>query len=415
VTANLGLRFEHHDLFSRGGVKQASQFGTPATYGEMDILTWDGAAPRAGVAWDVTGSGKTLLKGQWSRYLHMAAANYGSSFNPATATLTTYNWHDLNNNLLYDPGEVDLDPNGKDFAGLAQRSSASGVSTTPRPIVNPDLKQPHTDETSLTFEQQVMTDTSFRSLWVYKRVQSTYGNVKTLRPYSAWNIPITRIDPGPDGTAGNADDQGPVTFYDFDPKYRGAAFEPTSPVNRDSAHDDVYNGFELTLTKRQSRGWMALGSFQMVKNHIWRDLSATPSSPNDEVFPLDETWDWSGKIMGSYRAPYDVTVSSIYNFLAGIPRQRTYTFRNVPNATSVTMPLEALGAQRDPAQHVVNVRAMKPIQLGGAKKLALSFEIFNLFNVNTATTVRYVSSSTYGAISAILPPRVARIGAEFTF
>jgi len=415
VTANLGLRFEHHDLFSRGGVKQASQFGTPATYGEMDILTWNGAAPRAGVAWDVTGSGKTLLKGQWSRYLHMAAANYGSSFNPATATLTTYKWHDLNNNLLYEPGEVDLNPNGNDFVSLAQRSSASGVSTTPRPIVNPDLEQPHTDETSMTFEQEVMTDTSFRGLWVYKRVQGTYGNVKTLRPYSAWNIPVTRRDPGPDGTAGNADDGELITFFDFDPKYRGAAYEPTSPVNRDSAHDDVYNGFELTLTKRQSRGWMALGSFQMIKNHVWTGLSATPSSPNDEFYPVDETWDWSGKMMGSYRAPYDVTVSGIYNLLAGIPRQRTYTFRNVPNATSVTLPLEALGAQRDPAQHVVNLRAMKPIRLSGAKKLALSFELFNMFNVNTATTVRYVSSSTYGAISAILPPRVARVGAEFTF
>jgi hypothetical protein len=82
---------------------------------------------------------------------------------------------------------------------------------------------------------------------------------------------------------------------------------------------------------------------------------------------------------------------------------------------NVTLPLEPLGAQRDPAQHVVNFRAMKPIQMGGSKKLALSFEIFNMFNVNTATTIRYVSSSTYGAVSAILPPRVARIGAEFTF
>ena len=34
VTANLGLRVEHHHLFSRGGVKQASQFGTAATYGD---------------------------------------------------------------------------------------------------------------------------------------------------------------------------------------------------------------------------------------------------------------------------------------------------------------------------------------------------------------------------------------------
>ena len=148
---------------------------------------------------------------------------------------------------------------------------------------------------------------------------------------------------------------------------------------------------------------MALGSFQMIKNHIWTGFSATPSSPNDEFFPLDETWDWSGKLMGSYRAPYEITVSALYNFLAGVPRQRTYMFRNVPNATSVTLPLEELGAQRDPAQHVVNIKALRPIQLGGSRRLSLSLEVFNLFNVNTATTVRYVSSSTYGAISADSP------------
>jgi hypothetical protein len=256
---------------------------------------------------------------------------------------------------------------------------------------------------------------SFRGLLVYKQVAGTYGNVKFLRPYSAWNIPITRTDPGPDGTTGTADDGGPVQFWDFDPAYRGAAYEPTSPTNRDGAHDDTYKGFELTLTKRQSSGWMALGSFQMIKNHVWNGLSATPSSPNDEFFAMDNTWDWSGKLMGSYRAPYEVTVSGLYNFLAGVPRQRTYTFRSVPNAVNVTLPLEELGAQRDPAQHVVNIRAMRPINMGGGRRLSLSMEVFNLFNVNTATTVRYVSSSTYGAISAILPPRIARIGAEFTF
>ncbi len=414
VTANLGVRFEHHDLYSRGGVKQASQFGAPATYGEMDILTWNGVAPRAGLSWDVLGNGRTVLKGQWGRYLHMAAANFGSSFNPATATVTTFKWHDLNNNLLYEPGEVDLNPQGDDFVAFAQRSSASGISTTPRPLVNPDLEQPHTDETSLTIEQELVADMAFRGLVVYKNVAGSYGNVKVLRPYSAWNIPVTRRDPGVDGTAGNADDGGLITFWDFDPKYKGGAFEPTSPVNRNSAHDDTYKGFELTLTKRQSNGWMALGSFQMVKNHVWTGLSATPSSPNDEFFPLDNTWDWSGKLMGSYRAPYEITVSALYNFLAGVPRQRTYTFRNVTNATSVTLPLEELGAQRDPNQHVVNIRAMRPIRLGSTR-LSLSMEVFNLFNVNTATTIRYVSSSTYGAISAILPPRVARVGLEFTF
>jgi outer membrane receptor protein involved in Fe transport len=415
LTTNLGVRVEHHHLFSQGGVKTPTQFGQAATYGDMEILTWNGAAPRAGAAWDIRGNGKTVLKGQWGRYLHLIAANAGSSFNPATVTATTYTWHDLNSNLLYDSGEVNLDPNGLDFVSLSQRSSASGLSTSPRPFVNEDLRQPHTDETSITIEQELANKMAVRGLVVYKRISDDYANVQLLRPYSVWNIPITRQDPGPDSVLGNSDDGGLVTFYDFDRAYRGAAFDPTTPVNRDSSRDDTYKGFELTLTKRQAGNWMALGSFQMIKNHIWTGTSATPSNPNQEIFAIDDTWDWSGKVMGQYRAPHDINLSAIYNFLAGTPRQRTYQFRSVPNATTVTIPLEPIGAQRDPDQHVVNVRAAKSLRLGADRRLSLAFDVFNLFNVNTATTIRYVSSSTYGAISAILPPRIARIGAEITF
>jgi hypothetical protein len=407
LTANISARFEHHHLFSRGGVKEASQFGQAGTFGDMEILSWNGIAPRLGASWDILGTGKTVLKGQWGRYLHMAAANYGSSFNPATVTVNRYLWNDRNGNLLFDAGELG------NFVDSAQRSSASGISTTPRPTVNPDLKQPHTDETSLTIEQELANNMSFRGLLLYKSVSGDYANVQRLRPYSVWNIPITRQDPGPDGITGNADDGGTVTFYDYQAAYRGAAFEPTTPINRDSSRDDTYKGFEMTLTKRQSRGWMALGSFQMLKNHIWNN-AAVPSNPNQEIFAIDNTWDWSGKLMGSYRAPYGVNLSALYNFLAGIPRQRTYQFRSVPNATSVTIPLEELGAQRDPSQHVVNVKAARNFNWG-KNRVQLSLDVFNLFNVNTATTVRYVSSTTYGQISAILPPRIARFGVEFTF
>jgi len=413
VTANLGFRYEHHHLYSRGGVKDASQFGTAGTFGDMDVLSWNGVAPRVGASWDMLGTGKTVLKGQWGRYLHMAAANYGSSFNPATVTVNRYTWHDNNGNLLYEPGEVDFT---KDFVDSAQRSSASGISTTPRPIVNPDLEQAHTDETSVTFEQELVNNLALRGLLLYKRVSNDFGNVQVLRPYDVWNIPITRVDPGPDGNAATLGDNGGlVTFYDYQAAYKGAQFEPTMPLNRDSARDDTYKGFELTLTKRPSRGWMALGSFQMIKNHFYTGTSATPSNPNQEIFAIDNTWDWSGKLMGSYRAPFDVNLSALYNFLAGTPRQRTYQFRTVPNATSVTIPLEEWGAHRDPNQHVVNLKAARNFRFKGQNRLQLSFDIFNLFNVNTATTIRYVSSDTYGAISAILPPRIARIGVEYSF
>jgi hypothetical protein len=153
----------------------------------------------------------------------------------------------------------------------------------------------------------------------------------------------------------------------------------------------------------------------MVKNHVWIGTKATPVSPNDLIHPLDETWDWSGKLMGSYDAPFDVRVSALYNFLAGVPQQRTYTFRSVPNASTVTIPLEPLGAQRNPSQHVVNVRAARSFRFGSGYQLQASFQVFNLLNANTATDIRYVSGPTYRAISEILPPRVARFGIEISF
>ena len=42
---------------------------------------------------------------------------------------------------------------------------------------------------------------------------------------SAYNIPLQRRDPGPDGNIGTADDGPMVTIYDYDPAFRGNAFE----------------------------------------------------------------------------------------------------------------------------------------------------------------------------------------------
>ena len=148
VTANLGVRVEHHHLFSRGGVKEASEFGTPGTFGDMDILTWNGVAPRLGASWDMRGSGKTVLKGQWGRYLHMAAANFGSSFNPATV-LVNRTMDRQERRPPYDPARS-TPSTAVDSAALERVPG----STTPRPMVNPDLQQPHTDEMSLTLEQE---------------------------------------------------------------------------------------------------------------------------------------------------------------------------------------------------------------------------------------------------------------------
>ena len=71
--------------------------------------------------------------------------------------------------------------------------------------------------------------------------------MNVLRPYDAYTNIINRIDPGPDGVTGNADDGGPVTLYDYRTEYRGAAFVGNQPTN--TRDDDQY----CTPSKRASQ------------------------------------------------------------------------------------------------------------------------------------------------------------------
>jgi hypothetical protein len=421
VTANLGVRWEKYHGFTDDSTKVQGTFGSAYQYSGIDVVDWNSVAPRLGVAWDVRGSGKTVVKAQWGRFNHESSASYALGFATDTLNVITYKWHDLNADNLYQPGEVNLDLNSGDYVSASRRA---GATTAPaNQIVNPDLKQPHTTETSLALEQELAAGVSLRGLLVYKRVNSQFSAVNVLRPYSAWDIPVSRNDPGPDGAYGTADDRGPVQLYDFEPAYAGNSFVGNRNTNRDSAHDDSYKGYELTVTKRSDRRWSLTGSFQQVKNHVWTNAGALPSGPNDLFFPLDETWDWSGKLLASYLAPQHIQVSALYNFLRGTPQQRTYQFRTAgPAGTkpltqvgNVTIPLEPLGASRNAPQRVLNLRAARGFRLAHSQDVTLSFQLFNALNANSATTVRYVSGPTFGQISASTPPRVARLGIEYKF
>ena len=139
-----------------------------------------------------------------------------------------------------------------------------------------------------------------RALYVHKNVVDQNQAVNILRPYNVYNIfMLTCRDPGPDGVLNNADDGGNVNIYDYNPAYRGAAFVQNQRLTSDRT--DSYRNYEIALAKRRSNGWFATTSFLATKNHRW--LTLVPGSPNDEAFPIDETWELSYKLAGGFDAP----------------------------------------------------------------------------------------------------------------
>ena len=89
--------------------------------------------------------------------------------------------------------------------------------------MNPNEKQPKTDEFSLTFERELFANTSARVTGVYARNFNQYALSEISRD-GQYTIPITNLDPGPDGRLGTGDDTGQsVTYYEYPTSLRGAA------------------------------------------------------------------------------------------------------------------------------------------------------------------------------------------------
>src|SRR5262249_38745064 len=321
-----------------------------------------------------------------------------------------------NGDRLYQPGEVNLDLNGPDLKTITAASNQ---------ILNPNLKMPDIWETTASVERELAANTGIRVMYVHKLVSGSIVNstnnsvtINTLRPYSAWSVPITRRDPGPDGVLGTSDDAGSITLYDYTAAYRGAAFVNSQIVN--GSNSDRYDSIGSTLTKRFSSRWTGQISYFVVRNHRW--IASVFNSPNDQFFPLDDTWTVAGSVSGSSRRPGDVMVSGFLQSKNGVRGQRTYIFRQVdpdggpPIALNgnTTIRLEPYGSQHLSAQNILNLRASKELSIGG-RRLDLDADVFNRLNAATPTNPNFPSGPSFGFVTGVIPARIARLGARFRF
>ena len=78
-----------------------------------------------------------------------------------------------------------------------------------------------------------------------------------------------------------------------------------------------------------------LASVSATKNHRWISAITGRSQQRTTTSPLDETWDLAVQADGQLPdARADIYTSAFFQHLAGDPLQRTYIFRNMPNATA---------------------------------------------------------------------------------
>ena len=430
LTLNLGIRFAHDNGFVPGSCVEAADppgnIAFPATcYQKQQFNVWNTFAPRLHAVWDLSGDGRTLIKGGWGRFDHQRQqVPELDSADAQVRTTVTYRWRDLNGNRNYDPGEVNLNTNGPDFL-----SQSGGSNTVP---IGSEL-EPKSDELSLSLERELRQNFGLRVSGIYSRYRNVYRTVNLLRLYNTYNIPVTNTDPGPDGVRGNADDPGvSYTYWEYATALAGRTYELFARVN-DPKADQKYTSVDVALFKRMSQNWQLLTSYSATKRNVPimsstltgqtasanlefnGNVESGPLNPNAEINESDQEWEYSAKVSGVYVLPHQILVSGNFELRSGYPWARQVRFtggRTIPN---FTMNVEPIGARRLPSNTQLDLRVEKTFKVISGQKVAVRANVFNALNSNTVLDVNRLSGPSFQLPTSIIPPRIVEFGVSYQF
>jgi outer membrane receptor protein involved in Fe transport len=421
LNINIGFRYD----LQKGIIPVQGQERTPEVYNgvtydprvnqSMNLINWNTFSPRLGLTYDVTGDGKTVLKASFGRYYVANILQWFVTANPNSFI----SWR------------VRVNP---DWTPSGDRYSFSATSGT---TIDPNLKSPYTDELNVGIERELFKDIKLGVRYIRKwdrnlledtdlnglNIDALMRGDNIFTVWTNWE-PVTAVDPY-DGKT--------VTFYtQIDPYVAGNYFVTNPP-----GADRDYKGLEVTLEKRFSNNWSLSASYVYAKS---TGLIGTDFDDSWSGQPYFDNPNWHINRNGSFnlerrhqfrinalvRGPFGINLSAYYRMLAGRRYQREIRSQDLglDLAVDQTIYAETRGSRKYPDLNIIDLRVEKSFKLG-TFRLTVFSDIFNLFNINTATDLFEFSSTDttinnhtvrFGETEEIYDtPRIFRLGARVEF
>jgi Carboxypeptidase regulatory-like domain/TonB-dependent Receptor Plug Domain len=442
LTLTGGVRFEQLEGYLPSQSSPASPFASSGVggfaaqareYPEIrDVVKWNTAGPRLNGVFDLTGDGKTALKGSYGRYYYILSTGGGgvSNVNRNANYQEQYGWNDANGDHKFQLGEQTGVP-------VVTAVVVNGQIAT---SIDPNFKRPYTDEYSAGVDRELMPNVKLSVVFTYRREKNTQASANPDNPYAT--TLTSAVDPGLDGQVGTSDD-GTYGFYQ-----RVSAANRTLITN-DPTVVQSYKGLEITVTKRFTDRWQMLAGYTASKNRI-DDISVDVSpnfliNMNGPITP-DATVGTSSrcsgcgasnadkpnqfKLTGMYILPWqELIISGNYSGVSG-PAVTRQISRALAIGGAQTINLEPLGNRRLDFQNRIDFRVGKLIKFAANRSLEATVDFDNITNAAWVWQVRSLTPATsfldpstgqratlsqFLSPSAILPPRTVVFRAAFKF
>ncbi|MEX2272688.1 MAG: carboxypeptidase regulatory-like domain-containing protein [Vicinamibacterales bacterium] len=405
LTLNLGVRYD----ISWG------DFAAPAgTVQETDVIINNGrftenvgyrnnlrdlnnVGPRVGFVWDATGRGNMVIRGGTGIFYS------GIGGNPVWDTQLWNGQKIIYNSYANDrlPGFI-ADPT----RGVSDDDVLSGrVPRAPQAIsvIDPEIQTPRTWRASLGFQRQLGATSGIEADVVFlqgRNEESVRDPNLFYNPETGWPHHATRVGrPHPNygpirfiGSQGSSESLSlPVTYtkrfsnnYQFSVIYTYVAYAWTHGTGGAGYGNDTVNPFDISFNKRDKTQPDHVVRANGVYLMPWR-------------IQLAGVWRWDS---GSY-----TSYSSGQNPLGGFGSNRLRSDLSF-------VPLNTFKNERETN---LDLRAAKEFSVGGARRLQLTFEVFNLLKDTVRVYDLRENSATFQQVSNINGIRSGQVGAKFSF
>jgi hypothetical protein len=402
-----GVRFDRYRAFLPEQEHGVGRFNsTPQTFAAVDnVIDWNLVAPRLGVTYDLSGTGRTIVKANYGKYWFNPGADFLFNVNPNSQVWwTRHQWTDPNGNGVWDAGE--------EGAVLARRGGTANES------LDPDLKDQYTTEWAAWLEHEVSQNFGVRTGVVWRGERNHYQRSNREQPFDAFTVPVNVTDPGPDGRVGSADDGGTMQLFDLPAAFRGRTANVVANVPNS---DSDYTTWEITATKRHTGRWSLLATFAHTWSHDQSNSffgqsvrnNTYPVTPNDLINTTDgrqHFTSWQGKLTATIEAPWAIKMTPLLRHQSGQSFGRTFSV-SLPVYGSVRVLAEPIDSQRQDNITILDLRVEKVLRFGG-RSIAGLIDFYNLTNANPEQNLSWASGASYFRPLNIVPPRIVRFGVK---